>query len=164
MRKICSQDKVFLAAYFSHLAYWIYHASPFWPARSLWMGCCQTNVSTFVGYGPLVLSWFQDFLFVSEICKFYYYMLGCWPILIDFVWGSLCLLDLDVFFLPQVRELLCYDLLQYNFCLPLSFFSSSGIPMILILFCFMVSLISQTLPSWFSSYLYLSFSQLLYSP
>ena len=28
-------DKVFWDAYFSHLAIWIYHASTFWPARSV---------------------------------------------------------------------------------------------------------------------------------
>ena len=31
-------DRVFLAACSSHLGPWIYPASPFWPARSLWEG------------------------------------------------------------------------------------------------------------------------------
>ena len=76
--------------------------------------------------------------------------------------GSLCRLDFDACFLPQIREVLHYNLLQYTFC-PLSLSSSSGIPIILILFPFMVSLISQILPSWSSSCLSLFFSASLFS-
>ena len=41
-------DKVFLAAYFYHLAHWIYHASPFWPASSVW-----TVLPTSLMFSPL---------------------------------------------------------------------------------------------------------------
>ena len=99
----------------------------------------------------------SDFLFGSEICTFHCYMLKYWHIFIDFEGGSLCLLGLDACFLPQIREVLHYNLLQYTFCPP-CLSSSSGIPIILLLFHFMVSLISQTLLLWSSSCLSLFLS------
>lgn len=54
---------------------------------------------------------------MSEICKLHYYILRYSPIFIDFLnfllifeGGSLSLLELDACFLPQIREILSYNL------------------------------------------------------
>ena len=152
-------DKVFLVAYFSHLEPWMYHASPFWPARSLWIGLlpaisfflCRLRTSC-------PSSCFKDFLFVSEICKLHYYV----EVLTYFYWflrevlcASWTSMAISFFRFGKFSATIC----SYTPYAPYPFLSSfSGTLIILILFHFIVSLISWLLPSWSSSLsLFLSF-------
>ena len=87
-------------------------------------------------------------------------MMGCVPIFIDFD-GVLCaswLLMLVIFAILGKFSIICSSIPSA----PLSLSSSSGIPIILILFCLMVSVISQILPSWSSSCLSLFCSASLF--
>lgn len=88
---------------------------------------------------------FQDFIFV--ICKLQCNMLSCRSIFVDFEEGFLYLLELNAYFLLQIRKVLSYNLSQYLFS-PFSHFSSSGTPIIQILFHFVASLLFLSLPYW----------------
>ena len=109
-------DKILLAHIFSHLALWMYNATPFWPTKclctvlQLTLCVCPCRLRTFFP------SCFQNFLFIFVLCKFHYHISWCWPIFIDFEWNSLCLLDLNVCFLPQINGFLNYKLFKLSFC------------------------------------------------
>ena len=60
--------RVFLAACSSHLGPWIYPASPFWPARSLWRGLLLPYTPPHKSQGFLVSCCFKDLLFIFGIC------------------------------------------------------------------------------------------------
>ena len=82
-------------------------------------------------------------------------MSWCWHVFADFKGSFLYLLDLNACFLPQIRKfsaIIC----SYKPSAPFTV-SSSGTPMIQILFHFMESLSSLILPSWSSNFLSLFF-------
>ena len=159
-----SLDKVFLAACFSHLAPWIYYAIPFWPARSLWISLlqiqcfypCRLQTSC-----PKLLSGFSLCLWDLKVSLLCVRVLIC-IILLIFEEGFSVLLDLNACFFPQIREVLCYNLLQYTFCPPVSLSSSSGIPIILYCLALWYHLSLKFYPLD-PVVVYLSFSQLFYS-
>ena len=74
---------VFLAAYFSHLACWLYHATTFCPANFLWrvlvltwfVFACRLGI-----YFPLLLSGFSFLISILQILLWYVLVLAsfCW--------------------------------------------------------------------------------------
>lgn len=46
----------------------------------------------------------QDCLFIPNFCYFNYNKSWCWPLWAHRVWNTLCFLDLDVCFHPQIRK------------------------------------------------------------
>ena len=94
-------DRIFLAADFSHLAHWIYHATPFLLVMflfrnpvALWLFPCKLRTS-FVSL-PL-----RFFFFVTNLGNLNFKMSWCRPAFVDFDGSSLCLLDLDLFPSPD---------------------------------------------------------------
>ena len=76
---------------------------------ALWVFPCNLRTSFIL----LLLSFF---FFITTFCKFNYSMSSCWPAFVDFDGNSLCLLDLHVCFLPQIREIFSYYFLKLTFC------------------------------------------------
>ena len=105
-------DKEFLAAYFSGSAHWIYPASPFWPAKFLWIGLLWTwsdfpcMSRTFI---PLYC--FHGCFLARVFCEFGYVRLCWWSVFVESNGSSLCFLNFDVCVFPQVKEVFHYDLL-----------------------------------------------------
>ena len=61
-------------------------------------------------------------LFILVFCQFHYYMSCRRLIQVMSEGSSLCLLDFNACFLPQIREVLSYDLFKYTFIPFLSLF------------------------------------------
>lgn len=112
------QDKVFLTAYFSHSAHWIYHATFLWPVRFLWR---QLLLIWFIfpcRLGIFFSCWFQDSFLISIFCKLYYDMSWYWPAFVEFDGSSLCFLDLvTVSFLRlgKLSAIICSNKLSATF-------------------------------------------------
>ena len=77
--------------------------------------------------------------------------------------SSLCLLDFNAFFLPQIREVSAI-ISSSTPSAPFPLSSSSGIPIMCKLFLFSASLSSLIFPSYSWIFFYLSFCQLLLFP
>lgn len=117
--------------------------NPFWPAKFLiknsliasWTFLC-IELSFFS------LAAFKNFFFITAFCHLNYCASWRGYPSVDFVVGSLCLLDLDTF-LSQIRQVFRYYFFTEIFCpfIPSSF----GILIMWILFQLMESLISLSL-------------------
>ena len=153
-------DIVFLATYCFHLAPWIYHASPFGSSRYLWirlLGVLFFYSHRFRTSCPELLSEFSLCLWNLQASLLYVEVLAWFCI--DFEWDPLFLLNLNACLLPQIRGIFSYNMLIYTFfpTFSLTFSSSFGTPIMLILFHLMLSLISQFFPLWSHSCLSLFF-------
>lgn len=90
-------DRVFLPAYFSHSACWIYHATFLWTAKFLWIGLLLIQFIFPLKLGtPFVLLLLGFFLYLCFfvlgfffvlfcfLCEFSYSMSWCWPAFVEF--------------------------------------------------------------------------------
>ena len=101
-------DKEFLAAYFSDSAHFIYPATPFWPAKFLWIGLLQTWSVLPCRFRTLFLCCFHDSLLTWIICEFDCYVPCWWLVFVESNGSPLCFLDFDVCVFPQVRKILLW--------------------------------------------------------
>ena len=134
-------DKEFLAAYFSESAHWIYPATPFWPVKFLWLGLlwtwsvfsCRLRTFFFPLAAFIILSLSVYFVNLAMIC------LGDGQFLLNLM-GVLCaswiLMSVSFPRLGKFSAIIC----QRKHSAPFSFSSSSGTPMIQMLFLFNKSL------------------------
>ena len=144
-------DIVFLAAYFPHLACWIYPDTFFWPAKFLWTGLLLAICVYPWKLRTFFPNCFQDSLY---LCIFQVSLLSwCWPAFADFEGSSLYLLDLNACSLAQIREVLSYNLFKHTLLPPFWCTFSSGTPMIQILLHFVDLQSSLSLYSWSNSFL-----------
>ena len=139
-------DKEFLAAYFSDSAHWIYPATPFWPAKFLWIGLLQTwsvfpcRLRTFFPccfHDSLLASVFVNLTMISLVND--WFLLNLMGVLC----ASWILMSVSFPRLEKFSAMIC----SHNPSTPISLSSSSGTPMILMLFLFNESLISLILKS-----------------
>ena len=103
-----------------------WHSS--WPKNPYWV--------FFMWIFSLFSCYFQNFL-VFDFWQFNYNMSWSRPIQVQLIWDLLGLMDLDVHFSPQVWEIFSHYCFKYTSCPFLS--SSSGIPIMWILFLLIVS-------------------------
>ena len=117
-------DRVFLAAHSFLSALCIYHATAIRLATFLLK-------SLLLGQGVLVFPCklpssfvflLLKILFITIFCRFNYSMSWHGSVSVDFDGASLCLLDPDVCFLPQFREVFSYYFFKCIFCLLFSLF------------------------------------------
>ena len=96
-------DKVFLMSFFPHVVPWICYASPFWPARSLWIGLMPVYCSCPYRLRTSCLNLLSYFLLsdFSLSLKFSSFrdMPECRSIFIEFGRGSSLPLGLECLFL-----------------------------------------------------------------
>ena len=124
------QKKEFLAAYFSHSAYWIFPSTSFWLAKFVdrsaanWFILpCRLRTTPSKPH----LRCFQDSFLVCVFCDFDSEVPGWWSASVEFIGSSLSL-DLSVCVLPQVIEV--YIIHSNKTSAPFSLSSSSESPMI----------------------------------
>ena len=109
-------DKGFSAAYF----FSVHHIEDFLPFLS-GLPSFKREIShesyrcPFICEGTFTPCCFQNFLFILVFCQFHYDMSCRRSIQVMPEGSSLCLLDFNAFFLPQIREVLSYDLFKYAF-------------------------------------------------
>ena len=105
--------RVFLVVGFFLSSLYIYHGTPFWPTKSvlksqlitLWGFPCMLFVAfSLVAFN--ILSLYLTFVSLINMCLIMF--------LLGFIlYGTLCFLDLDDYFLSQVREVFNFDLFKY---------------------------------------------------
>ena len=141
-----SLDKIFLIACFSYLVSW----QPFWPVDLCGQVCCRSDVSSHMSY-VLVSSYFKYFTF--EICNLHYYMLGCWLVFVDWVKGGSSLsVEYECLFPSPGKGNTQLWFIKHILWSSLCLSTSSGIPILWILFLSNLSLISLSLSSWVLNY------------
>ena len=135
-------DKDFLAEYVSNSAHWIYPATPFWPAMFLWICLLQTwsvfscRLGTFF---PLLLhdSLLAYFVNLTMLClvdgRFLLNLMGV-------LCASWILMSVSFPMLGKFSAMIC----SHNPSTPISLSSTSESHMILMLFLFNESLISNS--------------------
>ena len=123
-------------------ALWIHHVTPTWPAKFL-----LKNLLTALWD----FSYAFNILFITTFSHWNYYMSWCGPPWVHLVRGFLCFLSW-ICYLPQVREVFGCFLSKFSATSSLS----SGIPMIRVSLCLMMSLNSLNLFSFFITFLLFS--------
>ena len=115
--------------------------------------------SPFICYSTFIPCCFQNFVFILVFCQFHYDMSCRRSIQVELEGSSLCLVDFKAFFLPRSGKFSTMISLSTPSA-PFALSSSSGIPIMCILFLFSASLSSLIIPSYswiFFISLFLSF-------